>query len=169
MCPAYKRYFKPNAIVFLTFTTKNRNPVFDNPSFVSLALEILHHVKTIHPFRMKGYVVMPEHWHLLIHTQDGHFDRIIHSFKRNVSFEFHKQGFCKGAIWQARYYDHVIRDDEDFRNHLDYIHFNPVHHGKTDRTAEYPFSSFHYYMERGWYQADWGNMIPNHIRNMNLE
>jgi len=168
MCPAYKRYFVPNSIVFLTMATAGRRPLFDDAVMVASALEILKQVKNIHPFMMKAYVVMPDHIHLLIHTQDGRFDRIIHLFKRNVSFEFHKRGICEGAIWQNRFYDRVIRDDEDLRNHMDYIHFNPVHHNHTSRPADYPFSSFHHYAARGWYPPDWGSMVPDNIKNMNL-
>jgi putative transposase len=169
MSPAYKRYFTPNAIVFLTLATAGRKPVFENPFLGESALGILNHVKALHPFQMKGYVMMPDHWHLMIHTQGGRFDKVVHSFKRNVTIEFHKKGFCEGAIWQDRFYDHVIRDDDDFSNHLDYIHFNPVHHGNASSPAEYPFSSFHHYVELEWYSLDWGNMIPEHIKNMNLE
>ena len=168
MCPAYKRYFVPNAIVFLTLATAGRRPLFENGDLAGRVLSILKHVKNIHPFAMKGYVVMPDHLHLLIHTNDGRFDRVMHSFKRNVTVEFHKQGVCDGEIWQKRFYDHVIRDDDDFRNHLDYIHFNPVHHERVKRPAEYPHSSFHHYMKQGWYPPDWGNITPDHIRNMNL-
>jgi len=168
MCPAYKRYFLPNAIIFLTLTTAARRPVFENAAFVSSALEILNNVKMLHPFHMKAYVAMPDHWHVLIQTDDGRFDRIVHSFKRNVSFEFHKQGFWEGEIWQGRFYDHVIRDDTDFKNHLDYIHFNPVHHGHADRPADYRFSSFHHYVKRGWYGPDWGSMIPDNVKGMDL-
>jgi putative transposase len=63
----------------------------------------------------------------------------------------------------------VIRDNKDFHNHLDYIHFNPVHHSCTRQVADYQFSSFHDYVERGWYNEKWGNMVPDNIKTMNLE
>ncbi len=169
MCPSDKRNFVPNAVVFLTLATAGRKPVFENPALGQAALDILNHVKTIHPFQMKGYVMMPDHWHLMIHTQDGRFDKVVHFFQQSVTIEFNKNGLYKGPIWKNGFYDHVIRDDDDFSNHLDYIHFNPVHHKKVKRPTEYPFSSFHHYVELEWYSSDWGNMMPEHIKNMNLD
>ena len=168
MCPAYKRYFVPNAMVFLTLATARRRPVFGNHDRVLSALITLKYVKALHPFHMKAYVVLPDHWHLLIRTRDGRFDRIVHSFKRNLSLEFRKKGFCGDDIWQKRYYDHVIRDEEDLYNHMDYIHFNPVHHGHAGGPADWRFSSFSYYVKYGWYLPDWGRRIPDNIKNLDL-
>lgn len=165
----YRRYFVPNAIVFLTAVTGGRRPLFDNADNIAFLLSILKNVKLLHPFAMKAWVVMPDHLHLLLHTVDGRFDRVMHSFKRNVSARFCKCGIGEGEIWQKRYYDHVIRDDRDFFNHLDYIHFNPVHHGRVKRPAEFVFSSFQHYVERGWYTLEWGSMVPENIKEMDLE
>lgn len=168
MAPAYKRYFVPNAMVFFTLVTAARNPVFADVARVSKALSILRTVKNIHPFTMKAWVVMPDHLHLVIHTMDGRFDKIMHSFKRNLLYEFHQKGIWAGDIWQKRFFDHVIRNEADFAAHLDYIHFNPVHHGVATCPADYVFSSFHYYVKKGWYAIDWGNIPPDHIKDMDL-
>jgi len=169
MAPAYKRYFVHNATVFLTLVTAGRQYVFGEPARVKSAFETLKKVRSIHPFKMKAWVMMPDHLHLLIHVVDGHFDRIVQSFKRNVSLEFHRLNIWEGEVWQKRFYDHVIRNDEDFGNHLDYIHFNPVHHGLAHRPADYAFSSFDHYIRSGWYDPNWGKTIPNHIKHMKLE
>jgi putative transposase len=60
------------------------------------------------------------------------------------------------GIWQRRYWEHAIRDDADMERHVDYIHFNPVKHGHVTRVIDWPHSSFHRYVERGWLVADWG-------------
>jgi len=112
---------------------------------------------------------MPDHWHLMIHTQDGRFDNVLHSFQQSVTIEFNKNGLFKGPVWQNGFYDHVISDDDDFSNHLDYIHYNSVHHGKADHPSDYPFSSFHHYVELEWYSPDWGNVMSEQIKNMDLE
>ena len=165
----YRRYFVPNTTVFLTAVTAERRPLFNNADNVESILAILKNVKPLHPFTMKSWVVMPDHLHLLIHTIDGRFDRVMHSFKRNVTLEFRKCGICDAEIWQKRFYDHVVRDDRDFSNHLDYIHFNPVHHGLAVRPVDFAFSSFQYYVERGWVLPNWGSMAPENIKEMNLE
>jgi len=60
------------------------------------------------------------------------------------------------GIWQRRFWEHVIRDERDYERHVDYIHFNPVKHGHVARAADWPYSSFHRYVERGIYDLDWG-------------
>ena len=59
-------------------------------------------------------------------------------------------------IWQRRFWEHTIRDDDDFSRHFDYLHFNPVRHGLVPRVRDWPHSSFHLYVRRGWMTEDWG-------------
>jgi putative transposase len=70
----------------------------------------------------------------------------------------------EGTIWQRRFWEHLIRNDEDLRRHVDYIHFNPVKHGYVERPAEWPYSTFHKYVRDGMYPADWaaGNDEGSH-------
>ncbi len=60
------------------------------------------------------------------------------------------------GIWQRRFWEHLIRDDEDLAHHVDYIHYNPLRHGYVRQAADWPYSSFHWFMRRGWPPADWG-------------
>ena len=60
------------------------------------------------------------------------------------------------GIWQRRYWEHTIRDDADFERHVDYIHYNPVKHGLVSCVRDWPYSSFHGYVEGGILPADWG-------------
>ena len=60
------------------------------------------------------------------------------------------------GIWQRRYWEHLIRDDADFVAHMDYVHFNPVKHGRVKRVADWPFSIFHRLVKQGVYPQDWG-------------
>jgi putative transposase len=59
------------------------------------------------------------------------------------------------GIWQRRYWEHLIRDDTDFRAHMDYVHINPLKHGLVKRVREWPYSTFHQLAEKGVYPADW--------------
>ncbi len=65
-----------------------------------------------------------------------------------------------GTFWQRRYWDHHIRDRDDLRRHLDYIHFNPVRHGCASAPADHRWSSFRAYVARGRYPATWGEADP---------
>lgn len=62
----------------------------------------------------------------------------------------------EAVIWQRRFWEHTIRDMEDYHRHLDYIHFNPVKHGLVENAAEWSWSSFQRYASRGYDASDWG-------------
>lgn len=59
------------------------------------------------------------------------------------------------GIWQRRYWEHQIRDEDDLQCHVDYIHINPVKHGYVERAADWPHSSIHRYIARGDFGSDW--------------
>lgn len=65
-------------------------------------------------------------------------------------------------MWQPRYYEHTIRNEDDLNEHLDYIHYNPVKHGLTTCPKDWNWSSFHRYVKDGIYPIDWccGNEPP---------
>lgn len=60
------------------------------------------------------------------------------------------------GIWQRRYWEHTLRDDADFRAHVDYVQINPVKHGGVSRAADRPHASFHRHVRDGLLAADWG-------------
>jgi putative transposase len=59
------------------------------------------------------------------------------------------------AIWQRRFWEHAIRNDEDFAAHMHYVHFNPVKHGYVQEAAEWPHSTFKSCVRRGLYPQAW--------------
>ncbi len=61
----------------------------------------------------------------------------------------------ESTIWQRRFWEHQIRDDLDLQRYADYIHFNPVKHGYAKSVAEWPYSTFHRYLQQGVYSQDW--------------
>ncbi len=62
-------------------------------------------------------------------------------------------------IWQRRFWEHQIRDEVDFNNHLNYIHYNPVKHGLVAAPRDWEYSSFHRYVQHGYYSRDWGENV----------
>lgn len=61
------------------------------------------------------------------------------------------------GVWQPKFWEHTLQDDEDFERHLNYIHYNPVKHGYVSSPRDWPWSSFHRYVKAGVYDADWGS------------
>ena len=86
-----------------------------------------------------GYVIMPNHVHLLIFIDNNdlrairesplqgrsRLSKIVGYFKMNVSKHIHSLGYDK-EIWQRSFYDHIIRNEEDYLHHLQYINENPI-------------------------------------------
>ena len=153
-----RRYYVPNAIVFVTQVVAWRTPVFAEPCWVELLRATLHHVQEHHPFRMVGYVFLPDHFHLLIQpTPPETHTTIMHSLKLGYAMAYKRAKGIQGHLhfWQKGYYDHVIRDEADFEHHLHYIHFNPVKHGLAARPEEWPHSSYAAWKARGAYPEMW--------------
>lgn len=72
----------------------------------------------------------------------------------------------EAAIWQRRFWEHTIRDEEDLNRHRDYIHYNPVKHGLVKSVSDWPWSSFHRYMKMGYYEAGWGDAPEESLKRM---
>jgi len=62
------------------------------------------------------------------------------------------------GIWQKRFWEHLIRDERDYRNHMEYCWGNPVKHGFVERVVDWPFSSIHREIARGTVSPEWGGL-----------
>ncbi|WP_408605823.1 REP-associated tyrosine transposase [Methylobacter marinus] len=63
------------------------------------------------------------------------------------------------GLWQRRFWERFIRDETDYRQHVDYIHWNPVKHGYVKCVKEWPYSSFHSYVAHGIYPENWSDAV----------
>jgi putative transposase len=142
--------------VFLTLVCAERAPLLRAEWSARLFLDCLRGVRAVAPFQMHGYVVLEDHVHLLLTPIEGCFDRLTHALKVRFAYRHAMQvGGRRQAVWQARYWDHVVRDARDLAAHLDYIHINPVKHGLASRANDWPWSSFQAHVQRGMYAPDW--------------
>jgi putative transposase len=157
----FRRYYIPGSAVFITQVVQDREPVFRDSDQVIFLLEILRNVKTLHPFSMLGYTVLPDHFHILLQPAgESNFSEIMHSLKTNFTREYKKRlGLTASQsmkFWQKRFWDHVIRDDRDLENHLHYIHFNPVKHRYVKDPRNWQHSSYIEWEKRGLYPPAFG-------------
>ena len=117
------------------------------------------------PFDTVAICILPDHLHAIWTLPDGDadfstrwalvksgFSRGLESEQRSHSKVRHRE---KG-IWQRRFWEHAIRNRDDLARHVDYVHYNPVKHGLVARVRDWPYSSFHRYVERGDLPRDWG-------------
>jgi len=88
-------------------------------------------------------------------------------YKQNYIKKFQK--LKKIEIWQGRYWEHCIRDNDDYEKHFDYIHYNPVKHGYVNQVSAWPWSSFHHYVKKGIYSKDWGANLSEEVISLELE
>jgi putative transposase len=128
--------------------------------------EVLKKAKQRHPFHIDAIVVLPDHLHTIwtLPKEDSDYPKrwmlIKSGFSRNIpKLEFRRKSrIVKGerGIWQRRYWEHMIRDERDYEQHVNYIHYNPVKHGYVAKAAEWEHSSIHRYINRGIIDKNWG-------------
>ncbi len=63
------------------------------------------------------------------------------------------------GIWQRRFREHTIKDENDYRLHIEYIHYNPAKHGLVAAPKDWPHSSFHRFVEKNIYPESWGGPV----------
>ncbi|MGK7944792.1 MAG: transposase [Microcystaceae cyanobacterium] len=164
----YRRAKTPGATYFFTLVTHHRRPIFDESENIDLLREAFRYVMKQHPLKIDAIAILPDHLHCLWTLPENYADfstrwRLIKSyFSRKCRVDYQgkmtlsraKKG--EKAIWQRRFWEHQIRDDQDFVNHVEYIHYNPVHHGLVNAPKDWQYSSFHRYVEAGVYDVMWG-------------
>ena len=160
-----RRYYQSGQIVFITQIVENRTPAFTHPEYVSLLRQVWHKTKERHPFTMLAYVILPDHFHLLIRPNgENNFSQIMHSIKMSYTLSLKRllKEDTPLQFWQKRFWDHVIRNENDLENHIHYIHFNPIKHGYVPDPGDWKNSSFHEWQQRGAYsrQVNWSE--PEH-------
>lgn len=120
-------------------------------------------------FTVEAVVILPDHLHAILTLPPGDADfpgrwrRIKGLFTRQVGSRerLHRSPKGEYGLWQRRFWEHTVRDDDDFVRHVDYIHWNPVKHGLVSRVGEWPYSSFHRYVRMGWLPEDWGGDVSD--------
>lgn len=83
--------------------------------------------------------------------------REYHAPQQEMSYDRYSKNHS--GIWQNRFYEHFIRNEWDFNNHLNYIHYNPVKHGLVARPKDWQFSTFYKYVKLGFYDENWGDDV----------
>ena len=151
------RYYGSGQIYFVTAVTYHRLAILADHT--DLFWESIGKIKEITEFDLIAWVIMPDHFHVLIDPKTSSLAGIMKRVKISFAFLYReKLHLYRGRTWQSRYWDHVIRDQKDWNHHVDYVHYNPVKH----RMARSPFawkeSSIHKYFAEGYYSKDWGSL-----------
>lgn len=162
----YRRAREGGSTYFFTVVTRERRHVLVLPHVLNALREAFRTVKQARPFDLDAIVILPDHLHAIwtLPPGDADFSARWGTIKRHVS---KASGMAapnathsmrtRGEIgfWQRRFWEHLIRNDDDYARHMDYIHFNPVKHGYVKRPADWMHSSFRKCVEQGIYSMDW--------------
>ncbi len=162
----YRRADVKGGTYFFTVNLAERNKTLLIDEFDSLRL-VLNRVKKQHPFQLNAMVVLPDHLHALLTLPLNDKDYstrwalIKAGFSRQLPKDerINRSRKSKGerGIWQRRFWEHLIRDDQDYENHVNYIHYNPVKHGYVERAVDWSYSTIHAYISDGVLRNDWGS------------
>ena len=170
--PEYRRANIPGATYFFTVTTHRRQRLLTDPRCRVSLRNAINQVRLKMPFEIIAWVLMPDHLHAVwqLPPNDKDFslrwslikqqvtrDCVVWLPRQDLSASREKRG--EGSLWQRRFWEHLIRDETDFSRHLDYIHYNPVKHGYVSKVTDWPYSTFHRYVEEGVYSEDWGDVV----------
>jgi putative transposase len=121
----------------------NRGDVFVDDSDRVAFLEALAQTKDRYPFRLIGYCVMTNHFHLLLRPETGSsISRILQSLTVAHTWRYHKRHRTSGHVWQGRFKSPVIQDDAHLLVVLRYIESNPLRAQMVVDPSDYPWSSF---------------------------
>ena len=135
---------------FVTAVTRNREPIFRNARAAELILTGLGKLHEELEFALLGYVVMPDHIHLVVAPGPiANLSRIMQSVKGRFAREWNHRRGKSGSIWQPRYYESAVRSEQQLVQWLKYIDDNPVHAGLTHSPQDYPYCS-----AGGWMATD---------------
>ena len=170
----YIRAKTEGACYFFTVVTYQRRKIFASEGNISILRDAFRKIKAEKPFEIEAIVVLPDHLHCLWHLPEGDADysnrwREIKKYvTKRLTTTRNANG--EGDIWQRRFWEHQIKNDQDWRNHMDYVHFNPVKHGYVNAPSLWQYSSFHKGVRQGIYHPDWGaSDLTNEVKKMDIE
>jgi putative transposase len=165
----YRRASVAGGCYFFTVVAFRRQPILCDDAVRDALHSAIETVRVLRPFVIDAWVLLPDHLHCIWTLPEGDADfstrwmmikRLVSvacrdAYRRTDLMSDSKQKHRESTLWQRRFWEHQIRDDDDFSKHVDYVHFNPVKHGLVGSALEWPYSTFHRYVKEGVYPADW--------------
>jgi putative transposase len=169
----YRRTTATGCTYFFTVNLAERNKTL-LVDHIDVLRNSINQVKRQHPFKLGAMVVLPDHLHamLTLPEDDKNYPTRWRLIKAGLSREISKLERItnyelritngrsrKGGrgIWQRRYWEHLILGDNDYENHVDYIHFNPLKLGYVTQATDWLFSTIHDFIKRGLLSPSWGH------------
>ena len=176
----YRRNYIPGGTYFFTVVTYQRKKIFASEFARKILWNAWQKVQEKYPFDMVAVCLLPDHLHCIWTLPEDDYAYSIRwaaikgLFSRQYaaaggSQDVRNQSRLKrgeSAIWQRRFWEHTIRNQEDFNHHVDYIHYNPVKHNLAYSPIKWHWSSFQRYVKEGLYEPGWGSIEPDSVKSM---
>jgi putative transposase len=163
--PNYIRAKFEGGYYFFTVVTHRRAKLLNTQLARDCLREAIDFTQSRRPFEPVAWCLLPDHLHCVWRLPDGDADYSIRwaSIKGRFSQAFLKAGGRQimpppsrqrkgeAGLWQRRFWEHRIRDEDDLQRHVDYVHYNPIKHGLVECVEDWPWSSYHRYVRAGIY------------------
>lgn len=131
-----------NNTYFITASTFEKAAVLQSDRMARLLLDVLFHYRRQRKYLLHEFVIMPNHFHLLITPLPPvTLEKAIQFIKGGFSYRARKELGLEGEIWQTSFHDRRVRDASEYSGFQQYIYMNPVHKGLARSPEEFPFSS----------------------------
>jgi len=145
-----RRFYGVGDLHFITVSCYHRKPLLGTPRVRDTLLKILDLARERHRFSLVGYVVMPEHCHLLLsEPPEGNPSTVMHTFKQCSAFAIRGKAPTgsgpRPPFWQRRFYDFNVCSARKVNEKLEYMHANPVERELVAHPREWPWSSWSWY------------------------
>ena len=168
--PFCHRVYSPGELQFITTSTYHRMPLFLSDRFRGCFVQRLEEVRQQLHFLLVGWVLMPEHFHVLIKPEpaattplimkglkEESAKRIIRTLRENLRYPWCRKTLAglrlpstvhdasHYRLWQRRFYPFNVFSEKKFQQKLDYMHNNPVTRGLVSSPGDWPWSSWRFY------------------------
>ena len=172
----YRRCYVPGGSYFFTVVTERRAGILANDRARDCLRNAIHHCRQLLPFHVDALVILPDHIHAIwtLPTDDCDYSKRWGIIKKHFTQTWLSLGgseqpvsasrlHCRRrGVWQRRFWEHALRNERDYQNHFDYLHYNPVKHGLVKNVRDWPYSSFHRWVEQGVYSNQWGSRMEDY-------
>jgi putative transposase len=167
--PNYRRNYVPGATYFFTVVTHERRPILARQSAQKILGDVFRECQADWPFRMDAVVLLPDNLHCIwrLPKRDAAYSARWSWIKLQFTKRWLAEGGSEGettpgqrrehrrGVWQRRFWEHTVKNEDDYQARFDYIHFNPVKHELVSSPYEWEPSSFHRWVEKGVYPREW--------------
>jgi putative transposase len=174
--PEYRRAWLTGGTFFFTLVTNQRRMIFNETKARQILREAFQYgMMKAGQFHINALCLLPDHLHCIwtLPENDKDYSTRWKVIKAYFSHQYLQRCGVPGArtsskiikgevgVWQRRFWEQIIRDENDLNHHIEYIHYNPVKHGLVQSVKAWPWSTFHRYVREGFYEADWGAAETN--------